>query len=104
MKRLSSILLVCSLIMIGTTQKSQAQCLTGYSQIIVNIIPDDYPNETSWDVKDATNTVIASGNTNSDTFCYPTGSLLHLPFMIHMVMAIVAGMELVPTVFMSMVI
>lgn len=77
MKIVSSILLVCSFIIIGATQKSQAQCSAGYSQIIVNIIPDSYPNETSWDIKDTANTIIASGTINSDTLCYPTGNLLH---------------------------
>ncbi len=77
MKIVSSILLVCSLIIIGATQKSQAQCSTGYSQIIVNIIPDNYPNETSWDIKDTANTIIANGTTNNDTLCYLTGKLLH---------------------------
>ena len=77
MKIISSISLVCSLIIFGTTQKSQAQCSIGYSQIIVNIIPDTYPNETSWDLKDTANTIIASGTTNDDTLCYLTGSILH---------------------------
>ncbi|MDZ4679930.1 MAG: M60 family metallopeptidase [Saprospiraceae bacterium] len=77
MKKISSILLVCSLIIISATQYSQAQCPIGYSQIIVNIIPDTYPNETSWDIKDTANTIIASGTTNNDTICYPTSNLLY---------------------------
>jgi hypothetical protein len=77
MKIVSSILLVCSLIIIGATQKSQAQCSAGYSQIIVNIIPDNYPAETSWDIKDASNTIIASGTVNNDTLCSLTGKCLH---------------------------
>ncbi|MEI6411133.1 MAG: hypothetical protein WCR52_17225, partial [Bacteroidota bacterium] len=77
MKTVSFISLVCSLIMIVATQKLQAQCSTGYVQIIVNIIPDAYSNETSWDIKDTANTIIASGTTNADTICYPSGALLH---------------------------
>jgi hypothetical protein len=77
MKIVTSILLVFSLIIIGVTQKSQAQCSTGYSEIIVSIIPDNYPNETSWDIKDTANTIIASGTINNDTLCYLTGKLLH---------------------------
>ncbi len=77
MKIVTSILLVCSLIIIGATQKSQAQCSTGYSEIIVSIVPDNYPNETSWDIKDTANTIIASGTINNDTLCYLTGKLLH---------------------------
>jgi uncharacterized protein (TIGR02145 family) len=77
LKIVSSIILVCSLIILGAANKSQAQCSTGYSQIIVNIVPDSYPAETSWNIKDASNTIIASGTTNSDTLCYLTGNLLH---------------------------
>jgi hypothetical protein len=77
MKKIILILALCSLIIIGGTQKSEAQCTTGYSQIIVNIIPDTYPNETSWDIRDTANIVIASGTINSDTICYQTGIVLH---------------------------
>lgn len=76
MKIVASILLVCSLAIAGTTQKLQAQCASGYSQIIVSIVPDTYPNETSWDIKDAANTIVASGTSNNDTLCYLTGNLL----------------------------
>jgi hypothetical protein len=77
MKSVFSIFLVYVLITMGATQKSQAQCSTGYVQIIIHIIPDTYPNETSWDLKDTANTIIASGTSNNDTLCYPTGKLLH---------------------------
>lgn len=76
MKKTSFILLFCSLIIISATQKSQGQCLPGYSEIIVNIIPDNYPNETSWDIRDTANTSIASGTINNDTLCHLTGSIL----------------------------
>ena len=81
MKAVFTALLGCLSLLITATIKCQAQCAPGYSQIIVNIVPDNYPNETSWDIKDAANTVIASGTINNDTLCYPTGSLLH--FTIH---------------------
>lgn len=71
-----SVLLVCSLILIAIAQKARAQCPSGYSEIIVIIITDDYPNETSWDIKDTANTIIASGTTNNDTLCWLTGDLL----------------------------
>lgn len=77
MKIFTSVLLVFSLIIIGAPKKAQAQCTTGYSQIIVHIVPDTYPNETSWDIRDTANTIIASGTINDDTLCYPTGDLLH---------------------------
>lgn len=77
MKIVSSILLLVSLMIICAPQKAHAQCTPGYSQIIVNIIPDSYPNETSWDIKDTANNIIASGTTNNDTLCWLTGKLLH---------------------------
>ncbi len=81
MKRFFSILFLCAGFFLNSTQVAQAQCAAGYSQIIVNITPDNYPNETSWDIKDAANTLIASGTTNDDTICYLTGNCLH--FTIH---------------------
>lgn len=77
MKIVSSILLVCACIIMNASQYAQAQCPIGNSQIIVNIIPDTYPNETSWDIKDSSSSIIASGTTNNDTICYPTGNLLY---------------------------
>jgi hypothetical protein len=77
MKIISSISLVCSLIVISAPQKLQAQCEPGYSEIIVIIIADTYPNETSWNITDSENTTIASGTINSDTICFPTGNLLN---------------------------
>lgn len=77
MKILFSVLVFCSAIVIANTHCIQAQCTTGYSQIIVNITPDSYPLETSWDIRDAANNLVASGTTNNDTVCYLTGNCLH---------------------------
>ena len=63
-----------SLAVFFKTQTASAQCGAGEVQVIVQINPDSYPGETSWDLKDAGNgNVIAQGTTNSDTVCYPVG-------------------------------
>jgi hypothetical protein len=49
-------------------------CPSGLSTIIVSIVPDNYPQETSWDIKDSTGTTIFSGNSVGDTVCLPSGS------------------------------
>lgn len=76
LNKIASALLLLLVMLPGLYQKVQAQCPNGYSQIIVNIVPDGYPNETSWDIKDTNNAIVASGTINNDTLCYPTGSLL----------------------------
>ena len=76
-KNYAIILLVFSWILFGATQSMYAQCSPGYSQIIINIVPDDYPNQTSWDLRDSNNAVVDTGTYIGDTICYPTGSLLH---------------------------
>ncbi|MFM2285714.1 MAG: hypothetical protein RLZZ543_1211 [Bacteroidota bacterium] len=43
-------------------------CAAGYSEIIIQIVPDAYDYETSWDVI-SNGTTIASGTYNSDTVC-----------------------------------
>ena len=77
MKIIYSVFVVCSFLLITSTQNSNAQCSSGYSQIIVNIVPDTYPAETSWDIQDAANNIVASGTTNNHTLCYITGNCLH---------------------------
>ena len=45
------------------------QCAVNEKEIIVDITPDQFPNETSWDIKDLQGNIIASGTTNDDTIC-----------------------------------
>ncbi len=68
---------MCFAILFASTQNTQAQCATGFSEIIVTIVPDNYPNETSWDIRDALNNIVVSGTTNDDTICYAANSCLH---------------------------
>jgi hypothetical protein len=53
---------------------SQAACTAGQSEIIVNIIPDTYPNEISWDIKTGAGVILASGAFEGDTVCVPANS------------------------------
>ena len=44
----------------GTCQLPPANCATGESNIVVTVIPDTYPDETSWEIADTTGTVLMS--------------------------------------------
>lgn len=52
---------------------SQA-CLLGQNQLKIVIIPDNYPSETSWNLKDQTGAIVLSGIINSDSICVPNNS------------------------------
>lgn len=51
-----------------------ASCPTGNTEIIITIIPDTWPYETSWELTDSGGNIIASGLDVGDTVCVPTGS------------------------------
>jgi hypothetical protein len=53
---------------------SKAACSAGQSEIIVNIIPDNYPNEISWDIQTGAGVILASGGFTGDTICVPSNS------------------------------
>lgn len=53
-----------------------AQCPAGQTEIEVLIVPDNYPNETTWDIKDAQGTILGSGDVNGGTACVDTGICL----------------------------
>jgi len=54
-----------------------SQC-PGQIEVDINITPDNYPTETSWELRLAPplNTLIAQGTTNDTTFCYNAGSCM----------------------------
>lgn len=54
--------------------KLNAACTTGYSEIIVQIVPDSWPQEISWEITDAGGTVLFAGNYMSDTMCLPSNT------------------------------
>lgn len=78
MRWLNQFLLACAIAALPLI--SAAQCLPGEVEVIVEINPDSYPNETSWDLLSGTDT-IAQGLANSDTICVPAGDCLM--FTIH---------------------
>lgn len=65
------LLLVCSLYF---TLQSSASCSPGYTEIIVQIVPDNYPNEISWTIVDSNGSIVANAGAVGDTICVPTGS------------------------------
>ena len=72
MKRIFTLLLI----LIGIQAFAQ-NCPIGYSEIIVQIVADQYPNETSWDIIN-NGVIIASGTTNNDTVCVPNNSCVQV--------------------------
>ena len=59
-----------------------AQCPVGKTQFIIDVVPfENWEFETSWDIKDISNNIIASGTYGKDTICYTSGNELY--FTIH---------------------
>ncbi|MBK8706748.1 MAG: hypothetical protein IPN33_26310 [Saprospiraceae bacterium] len=52
-----------------------AQCPLGQSEVYINIIPDNYPNETTWKLF-VDNILALSGTSNSDTVCVDTSACI----------------------------
>jgi len=70
MKKLLLLVLLCSIGII----RLEAACSAGYSEVIIQIIPDAWPTETSWNIQDSSGVILYSGTYNSDTVCLPAGS------------------------------
>lgn len=49
-------------------------CPPGQTLIKVLLVPDSYPGETSWVLKDQNGNTVLSGNANSDSVCVPNNS------------------------------
>lgn len=71
---MKKILLTMVLALTVIIQNANASCQTGFSEVIIQIIPDQFPWETSWNLTDNTGTIIASGTSVGDTVCIPTNS------------------------------
>ncbi|MFM2207814.1 MAG: hypothetical protein RL213_1789 [Bacteroidota bacterium] len=65
--------LLCSL-----NSKVTASCPSGNSEIIIQIIPDAWPTEISWQLSYSGGSIITSGGSVGDTVCVPTGSCVAL--------------------------
>jgi hypothetical protein len=57
--------------LILTAGRAHASCGPGQSEVIISIVPDSWPAETTWDLKDANGVIIASGGFLGDTVCIP---------------------------------
>ncbi|TAE52504.1 MAG: T9SS C-terminal target domain-containing protein [Bacteroidetes bacterium] len=54
-----------------------AQCNSATeSQVIVQIVPDSYPTETTWELSTYAGQVLATGTINSDTVCVPNNTCI----------------------------
>jgi len=70
-------LLLILLLIFGHQTLTWAQCPAGQVEVTVTIVPDNYPNETSWNLINVqTNTSLATGNVGTQTFCVPTDACL----------------------------
>jgi len=65
-KLLLTLIAACSI-----SISSFAQCAPGFAEVIVQIIPDTHPTETSWTIADNSGTIVASGDSLGDTLCLP---------------------------------
>jgi hypothetical protein len=57
-----------------------SQCSLGQKEVIIEIFPDDYPNEISWNLKE-NGIQIAAGNYLSDTVCIGENSCLQFTIL-----------------------
>ena len=57
-------------------QNTQAQCGAGESEIIIDIVPDDYPAEISWELTDIAGNELASGGATGETVCVAANTCL----------------------------
>jgi len=71
MKKTTRLLLI---LFIFTSVRTFASCNVGYTEIIVQIIPDSWPYETTWSIVDLGGNVLDSGDYVGDTICIPNGS------------------------------
>ena len=67
----------------GSCQAPPANCATGESNIVVSVMPDTYPGETSWEIADTTGTVLATSPAYTVTgvpviteVCIPDGTVI----------------------------
>ena len=55
---------------------AKAQCPPTFDFVVVDILPDNYPQEISWTLTDLNGQVYLSGLANSDSICVPAGQCL----------------------------
>jgi hypothetical protein len=67
----------------GTCQAPPANCASGESNIVITVMPDTYPGETSWEIADTTGIVLITSPSYSTTgvpviteVCIPDGTVI----------------------------
>lgn len=61
---------------IAHSSLSAQPCGTGQSEVIISIVPDNYPQETSWLLRTQAGDTLATGLANNDTLCVPSNTCL----------------------------
>ena len=51
-------------------------CPSGLVRVTVDIVPDNFPNETSWELRNQAGTLLASGDTTDASLCVDTSNCL----------------------------
>jgi len=72
---MKKLLFVLGLFVISFTE-SKATCQAGYNQVIIQIIPDSWPAEISWDMYTSGGTLLANGGSVGDTVCVAVDSCI----------------------------
>ena len=67
----------------GSCQMPPANCIAGESNIVITVIPDTYPGETSWEIADTTGTVLMTSPSYTQVgvpvvteVCIPDGTVI----------------------------
>ncbi len=70
-------LILLAFLLSCTAQGLLAQCAPNEALVMVTIVPDAYPTETSWELRDNQGNLLATAsNALGDTFCVPSGLCL----------------------------
>ncbi|MEY4595414.1 MAG: hypothetical protein RIQ47_1824, partial [Bacteroidota bacterium] len=64
------------LLAVFSFSKSKANCQPGFNEIIIRIIPDNWPNEISWDLYTSGGTLLGNGTFTGDTLCVPADTCI----------------------------
>ena len=60
--RLRYLFVLILLLSFGIQHQLSAQCASHEAEVVVTIIPDNFPNETSWELTDASGAVLGSAS------------------------------------------
>lgn len=69
-------ILLALFINIAASVSAYGSCAVGENEIIVQIIPDNWPTEISWTLATSNGTLLASGGASGDTVCVPVNTCI----------------------------